>query len=197
MDARRRTKFSICSSLSACISCPFLIWRMHSLSGEVHSIWWKVLCMHKIWNRLHWKKVPTGHMIAIRWHAFCFGTCVFLVLYLCSSYLLMSSGPDSRLDYYLTCNGSIGGVSDTDHIFCGQLLTRNAWKLTNNRCEKVVHGTKLMTYIFLGIITWLPCQSCERYKNVLQLFKERFVSCSFFALLFYPVLVRYSYGDVR
>ena len=77
-----------------------------------------------------------------------FGTCVFLVLYLSSSHPLMSGGPDSRLDYYLTRNGSTGGVPDSDRTFSGQLLTRDAWKLTNNGCKRVVHRTKLMTYIF-------------------------------------------------
>ena len=37
-DVRRRTKFSIRSSPSACVSCSFLIRRMRSLSGEVRSI---------------------------------------------------------------------------------------------------------------------------------------------------------------
>ena len=74
------------------------------------------------------------------------GTHAFLVLYLSSSHPLMSGGPDSWPDHYLTCNGSTGGVLDTDRMFSRWLLTRNAWKLTNNRCETVVHGTKLMTY---------------------------------------------------
>ena len=56
-----------------------------------------------------------------------FGTCAFLVSYLSSSHPLMSSGPDSQPDHYLTCNGSTGGVPDTDRMFSGQLLTRNAW----------------------------------------------------------------------
>ena len=60
-----------------------------------------------------------------------FGTRAFLVLYLSSSHTLMSGGPVSRPDYYLTCNGSTGGVSDTDRLFSGRLLTRNAWKLMN------------------------------------------------------------------
>ena len=76
----------------------------------------------------------------------------FLVLYLSSSHTLMSGGPDLRPDYYLTCNGSTGGVSDTDCMFSRRLLTRNAWKLMKNGCEMVVHGTKLMTCIFWGII---------------------------------------------
>ena len=122
-----------------------------------------------------------------------FGTCVFLVLFLSSSHLLMSGGPDSWLEYYLTCNRSTGGVLDTDCMF-RQLLTRNAWKLTKNRCETVVHGTKLMTFIFWGII--ITCQSRGCYKNILQTFKERFVSCSCITLSFYSVLVHYSYGDV-
>ena len=35
-----------------------------------------------------------------------FGTHAFLVLYLSRSHPLMSGGPDSRPDNYLTCNGS-------------------------------------------------------------------------------------------
>ena len=46
-----------------------------------------------------------------------FGTCAFLVLYLPSAHLLMSGGPDSQPDYYLTCSGSTGGVPDTDRTF--------------------------------------------------------------------------------
>ena len=75
-----------------------------------------------------------------------FGTRVFLVLYLSSSHPFVSDGPDSRPDYYLTCNGSTGGVPDIYSLFSGQLLTRNAWKLTNNGCKTVVQGTKLITY---------------------------------------------------
>ena len=81
-----------------------------------------------------------------------FGTRAFLVLYLSSWHPLMSGGPDSRPDYYLTCNVSTGGVPETDRMFSGRLLTRNAWKLTKNGCETVVRGTKLMTFIFWGII---------------------------------------------
>ena len=79
-----------------------------------------------------------------------FGTRAFLVLYLSSLHPLMSDGPDSWPD--LTCNGSTGGVPDTYHMFSGRLLTKNASKLTNNGCKTVVRGTKLMTYIFWGII---------------------------------------------
>ena len=53
-----------------CISCPFLIRQMRSLSGKVRSIRQKVLCMHKTWNRLHRKKVTAGCTVAICWHAF-------------------------------------------------------------------------------------------------------------------------------
>ena len=74
-----------------------------------------------------------------------FGTHAFLVLYLSISHPLMYGGPDSRPHHCLACNGSTGAVPDTDRIFSGRLLTRNAWKLTNNGCETVVHGTKLMT----------------------------------------------------
>ena len=76
-----------------------------------------------------------------------FGILAFLVLYLTSSHPLMSGRPDSRPDYYLTCNRSTGGVSDTDRMVSGRLLTTNAWRLTNNGCETVVHGTKLMTHL--------------------------------------------------
>ena len=126
-----------------------------------------------------------------------FGTHAFLVLYLSSSHSLMDGESDSWPDYYyLTCNRSAGGVPDTDRMFCGRLLTRNAWKLTNNGCEMVVHGTKLMTYIFWGII------KCDRCKNILQMFKECFVSCTFILPCTCPLLVRwlslivlYMYGN--
>ena len=72
-----------------------------------------------------------------------FGTHAILVLHLSSSHPMMSGGPDSQPDYYLTCSRSTGGVPDTDPMFSGRLLTRNAWKLTNNGCEPV-QGTKLM-----------------------------------------------------
>ena len=48
-----------------------------------------------------------------------FRTCVFPGLYLSSLHLLMSSGPDSRPDYYLTCDLSTGSVPDTDRMFSG------------------------------------------------------------------------------
>ena len=76
-DVRRRTKFSIRSSPSACFSCPFLIRRcpflirrMRSLLDEVRSIRQKVLCMHKTGNGFHRKKAPAGCTVALRWHAF-------------------------------------------------------------------------------------------------------------------------------
>ena len=77
-DVRRRTQFSIRSCPSTCVSCPlfirrcpFLIQQMRSLSGEVHSIRRKVLCLLKTWNRLHWKKkAPAGCMVAMHCHAF-------------------------------------------------------------------------------------------------------------------------------
>ena len=90
-DVRRRTKFSIRSSPSACFSCPFLIRRcpflirMRSLLGKVRSIRRKVLCMFKSWNGLHRKKASAGSTVAMRWHAFLFGFRAFLVLYLSSS----------------------------------------------------------------------------------------------------------------
>ena len=72
-----------------------------------------------------------------------FGPRTFLFLYLSSSHPLMSGGPDSRPDYYLTYNGSTGGVPDIDRMFSGRLLTRNTWKLTNNGSETVVNGLTL------------------------------------------------------
>ena len=51
----------------------------------------------------------------------------------------MSGGPDSRPDYYLTRNGTIGGILETDRKFRGQLLARNEQKLTNKKFEMVVH----------------------------------------------------------
>ena len=99
----------------------------------------KVLCM------CHWKKgtrwMYGSHVLA----CVLFGTRAFLVLYLSSSHPLMSGGLEPR-PHYLRCNRSTGGGLDTDRMFSGRLLTRNAWKLTNNACETVVHGTKLMIY---------------------------------------------------
>ena len=82
-----------------------------------------------------------------------FGTRAFLVLYLSSSHPLMSGGTDSRLDYYLTCNGSTGGVPDTDRMFSGRLLTRNAMETDEQRVwnggprdqTDVLHLAKLPT----------------------------------------------------
>ena len=51
-----------------------------------------------------------------------FGTQAFLVLYLSSLHPLMSSGPDSWPNYYLTCNWSTRDVPDIDRIFSGLLL---------------------------------------------------------------------------
>ena len=93
--------------------------------------------MYKTWNRLPEK----GALWMYGSYALAcvlFGTCAF-VLYL-------FDGPDSRPDYYLTCNRSTGGVPDTDRMFSERLLTRNAWKLTNNRWEMVVNRTKLTTH---------------------------------------------------
>ena len=77
-EVRRRSKFSIRSSPSTCVSCPlfirrspFLIRRMRSLSGEVRSVRRKVLCMLKTWNGLHRTKASAGCTVAMRWHAFC------------------------------------------------------------------------------------------------------------------------------
>ena len=152
-DVRRRSKFSIRSSPSTCVSCPlfirrspFLIRRMRSLSGEVRSVRRKVLCMLQTWNGLHRTKASAGCTVAMRWHAFCSELVCSLSCTLSSSRPFMSGGPDSRPDYYLTCNGSTGGVPDIYSLFSGQLLTRNAWKLMNNGCKTVVHGTKLITY---------------------------------------------------
>ena len=50
-----------------------------------------------------------------------FGTRTLFVLYLSSLHPLMSGGPDSQLDFYLTCNGSTGGVPDTDLMFSRHL----------------------------------------------------------------------------
>ena len=68
------------------------------------------------------------------------GTRVFFVLYLSSSHPLMSSGPDSGLDYNLKCTRSTGGVPDICSLFSGRLLTRNAWKLTNNGAKRSSTG---------------------------------------------------------
>ena len=151
------TKFSIRSSPSACVSCPFLIRRCpflirrkRSLLGEVRSIRQSFVRVQNL------ERAPPDK--GARWmygsHALAcvlFGTREVLVLYLSSSHPLMSGGPDSWPDHYLTCNGSTGGVPDTDRMFSGRLLTRNAWKLMNNGCETVVHGTKLMTYIWQNL----------------------------------------------
>ena len=103
----------------------------------------------------------------------------------------MSSGPDLRPDYYLTFNGSTGGVPDTDRMFSGRLLARNTWKLTNNGCETVVHGTQLMTYILWGIIkrcfpvSLSPVQ--KRSSNIRSITGcQLLMRCT----SFYPVLVR-------
>ena len=45
----------------------------------------------------------------------------------------MSGGTDSRTDYNLTRKGSTGGVSDTDRMFSGRLLTRNATETDEQR----------------------------------------------------------------
>ena len=48
-----------------------------------------------------------------------FGIRSFLVLFLSTLHPLMSGGPDSQPDYYLTCNGSTRGVSEIDRTFSG------------------------------------------------------------------------------
>ena len=123
MDVWRRRKISIRSSLSARVSCPFLVRRMCSLSGEVHSIRRNTPEKGVCW-------MYGSYALA----CFLFRTHAFLVFYLSSSHPLMSGGLDSQLDYYLKRNRSTRGVLDTDCIFSGWLLTRNAWKLTNNGC---------------------------------------------------------------
>ena len=122
---------------------------------------------------------------------------LFLVLFLSSSHPLMSSGADLRPDYYLTCNGSTGGVSDTDRMFSGRLLARNTWKLTNNGCETVVHGTQLMTYILWGIIkrcfpvSLSPVQ--KRSSNIRSITGCQLLMRCTFVL---PGTCLYLYGDV-
>ena len=99
-----------------------------------------------------------------------------LVLYLSSSHPLMSGGPDSRPDYYLICNGSTGGVPDTDRMFSGRLLTRNAWELTNNGCPRdqtdYLHLAKLPTTPILNcgnliitnyLITIFICKPFQKF----------------------------------
>ena len=107
--------------------------------------------MFKTWNRLHRKKEPDGCTIAMRLACVLFGTRAFLVLYLSSSHPFMPGEPAPRTDHYPTCNSSTGGVLDADRMFSGQLLTRNAWKLTNN-------GTKLMTHLAKPLTT--PILNC-------------------------------------
>ena len=70
-NVRQRAKFSLRSSPFTCISCPFLVRQMRSLSGEVRSIRRKVLCMHKTWNGLYRAKPSAGCTFVVRWHAFC------------------------------------------------------------------------------------------------------------------------------
>ena len=142
-----------------------LIWGMRSLSGEVRSIQRKFFVHAQTPPEKGARWMYGSYALACVW----FGTCAFLVLYLSSLYSLMSSGPDSRPDHYLTCNGSTGGVPDADHIFSGRSLTRNTWKLTNNGCETVVHRTKLMTFIFWGITPVTSTKMfLKRSKNVLS-----------------------------
>ena len=185
-DVRWRTKFSIHSSpsrisfLSVSHSANALLVRQ----GPERSIRWKVLCMQKTWNGLHWKKAPCwmycSYVLVL------FGTLTFLVLYLSSSHPLMSGGPDLQPNYYLTYSGSTGGVLDTDRMFNRWLLTRNAWKLTNNGCEAVVRRTKLMMYIFWGII------KRYQYKNVWFQFVSHALHfrCTFVLPGTCPLLVR-------
>ena len=112
---------------------------MRSLLGEVRSIRRKVLCMFKTWNGLHRKKAPAG----MRFVRDSCVPCLVLVQFASVDvwWTWFTAG------HYLTCNGSTGNVPDTRCMFSGRLLTRNAWKLTNNDCKTVIYGTKLMTHL--------------------------------------------------
>ena len=191
-SVRQKTKFSICLSLSACVSCLYLIRRMHSLSGEVHSIQRKGLCMC-IFERTPLEKGAPWMCGSYALACLLFGICAFLFLYLSSLHPLMSSGHDLQPDYYLTCSGSTGGVPDDDHMFSGQVLTRNAWKLANNGCETVVQGTKLMTYIFWEIIkSGFPVSLSPVQKHSLKvrrMFCQLLMCCTF--VLPCPLLLRW------
>ena len=134
-DVRRRTKFSIRPFVS--VSMRFL-----SVSHSANALLIRRGPFNPAESFAHVQNLErTPPAKGARWmygsHALAFvlfGTRAFLVLYLSSSHPLMSGGPDSRPDHYLTCNRSTGGVPDTDRMFSGRLLTRNAWKLTNNGC---------------------------------------------------------------
>ena len=163
---------------------------MRLLSGEVRSIRRKVLYMHKTWNGLKWKKAPDGCVVAMRWHAFCSELVRSLS---CTCPVRIRWCPvDLRLIccmscYALACNRLTGGVPDTDRMFSGRLLIRNVWKLTNNGCETVVHGTKLMTYIFWGIIKLgFPVSLSPVQKTFCQLLMR----CTFVLPGTCPLLVR-------
>ena len=49
-------------------------------------------------------------------------------------------------------------------MFSGRILTRNAWKLTNNGSETVVHGTKLMTY------TWFILFAASAFRKLSSIY---------------------------
>ena len=129
----------------ACVCCPFLVRWMRSLSGDVRSIRWKVLCMLKTWNGHHRPKASAGCMVIVCWACVLVGTPAFPVLYLSVRIRFLIGGPDTRPDFYLIINGWTEGVPDIDRMCNGQIPTGNAWKLMNNGCVTRVHGTKLTT----------------------------------------------------
>ena len=100
-----------------------------------------------LWVMKWWSAWPVFHSPVILPYILKTIWCVYIILW-----EYESISPEVWPDYYLTCNGSTRCVLDTDCMLSGWLLTRNTWKLTNNGCETVVHGTKLMMYVFWGII---------------------------------------------
>lgn len=78
---------------------------------------WEVLCMHKTWNGLNWTRTTAGCRVAMPWHTFCSEFVHFLSLscnFQFTLILFVSGEPDSQPDYNLACNGSTGGVPDTN-----------------------------------------------------------------------------------
>ena len=140
---------------------------MHSLSGEVRSIRRKVFTKLGTYSQekgTHWMYGSYAMASVL------FGTHAFLVLYLSSSHPLMSGGPDSRTDYYLTFSGSTGGVLDTDRMFS---------RLTNNGCPQDQTDD---IHLLGDNKTWLPyllSQVQKRSSNVRRMFCQLFMHCTF------------------
>ena len=128
---------------------------MRSSSGEVGSIRWQVLSMHKTWNGRRTEKVPTGCAVDMRFYTYLvrLASCTYQFTSVAAP--LMFGGLWFATDYHLTCN-----AWGTDE------------QRKDNGCVTGVHRTKFMTSITTVHVKWVlyllglsHCHSCISWER--------------------------------